>query len=118
MSRAALDLRLEAHRLSITKRYRVRNADQLVKLVDEVGFCFAFTLRTYAEACGMQDVKITQFFGDNAFKQLKEAKKVRDRLTHPKKRVDIIVTEDDLLNVTYGYHWASQFISDIEAMLE
>ncbi len=46
MSRAALDLRLEAHRLSITKRYRVRNADQLVKLVDEVGFCFAFTLRT------------------------------------------------------------------------
>ena len=42
----ALDARLDAHRLAITKRYRVRNADQLVKLVDEVGFCFAFTLRS------------------------------------------------------------------------
>lgn len=43
---AALAERLEAHRLAITKRYRVRNADQLVALVDGVGFCFAFTLRT------------------------------------------------------------------------
>ena len=43
---AALQERLEAHRLAITKRYRVRNADQLVDLVDGVGFCFAFTLRT------------------------------------------------------------------------
>ena len=45
-SAPALDARLEAHRSAITKRHRVRNADQLVKLVDEVGFCFAFTLRT------------------------------------------------------------------------
>ena len=43
---ADLDARLEAHRAAITKRHRVRSADQLVKLVDEVGFCFAFTLRT------------------------------------------------------------------------
>lgn len=42
----ALAARLAAHRAAITKRHRVRNADQLVKLVDEVGFCFAFTLRT------------------------------------------------------------------------
>ncbi len=41
-----LDARLEAHRAAITRRHRVRSADQLVKLVDEVGFCFAFTLRT------------------------------------------------------------------------
>lgn len=43
---AELDARLESHRAGLTKRYRVRSADQLVKLVDEVGFCFAFTLRT------------------------------------------------------------------------
>jgi hypothetical protein len=42
----ALDARLGSHRAAITKRHRVRSADQLVKLVDEVGFCFAFTLRT------------------------------------------------------------------------
>lgn len=34
---------LEQHRASITKRYRVRNGDQLVSFVDEVGMCFAFT---------------------------------------------------------------------------
>jgi len=41
-----LGARLESHRAAIRKQHRVRNADQLVKLVDEVGFCFAFTLRT------------------------------------------------------------------------
>ena len=43
---AGLDARLEAHRAAITRKHRVRSADQLVKMVDEVGFCFAFTLRT------------------------------------------------------------------------
>ena len=42
----ALDARLEAHRAAITRKHRVRSKDQLVKMVDEVGFCFAFTLRT------------------------------------------------------------------------
>ncbi|MBI3521538.1 MAG: winged helix DNA-binding domain-containing protein [Chloroflexi bacterium] len=41
-----LDEALEKHRAEITKKHRVRNADALVKLVDDVGFCFAFTLRT------------------------------------------------------------------------
>ncbi len=34
---------LERHRAGITAKYRVRNADQLVKMVDGVGLCFAFT---------------------------------------------------------------------------
>jgi len=38
-----LDAMLEAHRERITARHRVRNGDQLVKMVDAVGFCFAFT---------------------------------------------------------------------------
>jgi hypothetical protein len=42
----ALAARLESHRALITKAHRVRNADQLVRLVDSLGFCFAFTLRT------------------------------------------------------------------------
>lgn len=36
---------LERHRARVTARRRVRNADQLVALVDDFGFCFAFTLR-------------------------------------------------------------------------
>ena len=41
----ALEARLAAHRQRITRQHRVRNAAQLVRLVDELGFCFAFTLR-------------------------------------------------------------------------
>lgn len=39
----SLDGALERHREQITSRYRVRNADQLVRMVDALGFCFAFT---------------------------------------------------------------------------
>ena len=39
----ALAARLARHRDALTKRHRVRNADQLVAMVDELGFCFAFT---------------------------------------------------------------------------
>src|SRR5260221_12422767 len=35
-----------AHRSRILKAHRVRNATQLVALIDAVGFAFAFTLRT------------------------------------------------------------------------
>ncbi len=35
--------RLASHRASLERAHRVRNAEQLVKLVDALGFCFAFT---------------------------------------------------------------------------
>ncbi len=38
-----LDEVLEKHRAAITAKHRVRNAAQLVKMVDAVGMCFAFT---------------------------------------------------------------------------
>ncbi len=40
---ASLDGALEAHRARIERAHRVRNATQLVAMVDAVGFCFAFT---------------------------------------------------------------------------
>ena len=43
---AKLDEALEAHRAKVNRVHRVRNADQLVTMVDAFGFCFAFTLRT------------------------------------------------------------------------
>jgi len=39
----ALEDVLERHRDAITRQRRVRNAEQLVKLVNELGMCFAFT---------------------------------------------------------------------------
>jgi hypothetical protein len=79
---------------------------------------FAFTLRTYAEAGGMKAADIARFFEDNAFNQLRRAKNVRDRLTHPKKLEDIMVTSADVLDVTNGFNWASRFILDIEEKLK
>jgi len=79
---------------------------------------FAFTLRTYAEAGGMNAADIAKFFGDNAFNQLRRAKNVRDHLTHPKKLSDITVTPADVLDVTNGFNWVSQFILDIENQLK
>lgn len=38
-----LDDLLERHRGALVKEHRVRNADQLVKAVDALGLCFAFT---------------------------------------------------------------------------
>lgn len=38
-----LEERLEAHRERLTAKHRVRNAEQLVKMVDALGMCFAFT---------------------------------------------------------------------------
>lgn len=40
-----LEAALERHREGVRRRHRVRNADGLVKMVDDFGFCFAFTLR-------------------------------------------------------------------------
>src|SRR5256714_8702929 len=37
---------VQRHRERVLKSHRVRNAEQLVKLVDALGFAFAFTLRT------------------------------------------------------------------------
>ena len=60
---------------------------------------------------------IEKFFGDNAFNQLQRAKKVRDRLTHPKQLADITVTPAEVLDVTNAFNWVSEFVSDIEALL-
>jgi hypothetical protein len=79
---------------------------------------FAFTLRTYAEVGGVEAEDIDKFFGDNAFNQLQRAKKVRDRLTHPKQLSDITVTPAEVLDVTNAFNWVRQFVSDIEEKLE
>jgi hypothetical protein len=79
---------------------------------------FAFTLRTYAEAGGMGAADIDRFFGDNAFNQLQRAKKVRDRLTHPKQLGDITVAPAEVLDVTNAFNWVRQFVSDIEDLLK
>lgn len=39
----SLDDALADHRARLTQQHRVRNADQLVKMVDALGICFAFT---------------------------------------------------------------------------
>ena len=42
----AIEKAIAAHREKVLKAHRVRNAGQLVELVEALGFAFAFTLRT------------------------------------------------------------------------
>ncbi|MDP9266533.1 MAG: winged helix DNA-binding domain-containing protein [Chloroflexota bacterium] len=42
----SLEVAVAAYRANVTRRHRVRNADQLVRFVDDCGFVFAFTTRT------------------------------------------------------------------------
>jgi hypothetical protein len=76
----------------------------------------AFTLRTYAEVSGMAASEIDGFFGDNAFNQLQRAKRVRDRLTHPKQLSDVLVAPRDMVDMTNCYHWLVRFISEVEKL--
>jgi hypothetical protein len=77
----------------------------------------AFTLRTYAEVSGMAASDIDGHFGDNDFNQLQRAKRVRDRLTHPKQLSDILVTPRDMVDMTNCYNWLARFISEVEKLL-
>lgn len=74
---------------------------------------FAFSMRTFAEGAGLTNKEIERFFADNCFNLLQRATKVRDRLTHPKKLSDLDVSNDELLEVTNAYGWATQFIATI-----
>src|SRR5439155_690296 len=47
---SSLEDRLAAHRGALTRRHRVRNADQLVAMVDELGFCSQEGRLQYAKA--------------------------------------------------------------------
>jgi hypothetical protein len=76
----------------------------------------AFTLRTYAELSGMAASEINRFFGDDAFNQLQRAKRVRDRLTHPKQLSDILVAPRDIVDTTTCYNWLRRFISEVEKL--
>lgn len=40
---ASLEAALDAHRAKLVRGHRVKTAEQLVRLVDALGFCFAFT---------------------------------------------------------------------------
>jgi hypothetical protein len=74
----------------------------------------AFTLRTYAEVSGMDAAKINGFFSDNAFNQLQRSKRVRDRLTHPKRLDDAKVSKAEVTDVSFAYNWLVRFVSEVE----
>src|SRR5207244_6315648 len=56
---------LDRHRERIAARHRVRTADSLVRMVDELGFCFAFTSETAYPVPGAFDHLGTRSEGRN-----------------------------------------------------
>ncbi|MET0168243.1 MAG: hypothetical protein ABW318_25045, partial [Vicinamibacterales bacterium] len=60
-----------------------------------------FSVRAYAEIVHCKD----NFFSDNGWRQLQDALKVRDRLTHPKQGSDLVVSDDALRACHEAYTW-------------
>lgn len=61
---------------------------------------FAFTVRAFAEIVECKD----DLFGQG-WQHLLEAVKVRDRLVHPKKSSDVLVSDSDMALCREGYKW-------------
>lgn len=61
---------------------------------------FAFSIRSYAEIVGCTE----DIFG-SGWQRLLEAVEIRDRLMHPKRSEDIIVSDENLSACREGYRW-------------
>lgn len=61
---------------------------------------FAFSVRAYAEIVGCTE----DIFG-SGWQRLLEAVELRDRLMHPKKCADIIVSDENISACRDGYQW-------------
>lgn len=80
---------------------------------------FAFSVRAYAEIVQCKD----NIFSDNGWYRLQEALIVRDRLTHPKQKSDLVVSDSDVQSCMEGYKWfvdlvVKKFRASAEAMLK
>jgi hypothetical protein len=74
----------------------------------------ALTLRTLAEVMGKDDRYISHhMFGVNDWRNLKESMKVRDRLTHPKKFTDLIVTDEEKKRCVGAFHWLGGITNEL-----
>jgi hypothetical protein len=67
---------------------------------------FAFSVRAYAEIVHCKD----NLFSDNGWRQLQDALKVRNRLTHPKQSSDLDVSDDDVKACQEGYTWFANLV--------
>lgn len=68
----------------------------------------AFILRSLAKECGTD----ATFFSDHRWERFQRVTKVRDRLTHPKTKADLIVTDDDLVLMRDAVDWYWHAIRD------
>lgn len=61
----------------------------------------AFTLRTLAELNGYGEIDLS----NNGWNELKKSLKVRDRVMHPKKAEDIVISVEELESMMKGLTW-------------
>jgi hypothetical protein len=74
----------------------------------------AFTLRLYAEEAKIN----TDFFGDDRWNDLRQAVRLRHRLTHPKDESDLTVTDEDLNTVAEANKWIANVLRKLADGLE
>ncbi|MDH5217575.1 MAG: hypothetical protein OEX19_07760 [Gammaproteobacteria bacterium] len=86
----------------------IGNNGKITKQSNRVSFIdhFAFSLKAHADVVGYKG----DILADNGWQSLKGALKIRHRLTHPKKSVDVQVTDEDIQLCKSGYNWFSKLI--------
>lgn len=87
---------------TIGKNGKVKERVQKVPFADR----FAFALRVFAGLVKMDK----HIFEDKGWQAIQEALEVRDRLTHPKEKKDLLVSDGDLELCQTGYAWFASLI--------
>jgi len=103
-SRCTLKLDLATLSLLAEKTPTLSDTGKIIKRQQQQSMTphIAFTLRQAAELSG---VDADQFFGDNGWNEFKKAVTLRHRLTHPKSKDDVHVSDDDCEHVGRGLEW-------------
>ncbi|MDQ3704519.1 MAG: hypothetical protein M3437_04725 [Chloroflexota bacterium] len=75
-----------------------------------------FSFRAFVRALG---INFTLNVGEHGWEQLRNGILVRDRITHPKRAEDLIVTDQEVLEILEGQMWfADQFGPCLERAIE
>jgi len=89
----------------ITKGGKIRPRDHKVPFADQ----FAFTLRTFSDALEIEKDPFKEHGWDHFQKTLA----VRDRITHPRLKSDVEISDDDLAICESGLSWFKNLVVEL-----
>lgn len=89
---------LNGKKYEIDDQGRVKEQYLQIKLSNDIKF-------TYAQIINIRDFRLKSEFSDIRWNKIAKTIKVRNRLTHPKKIEDQVVTQDEITECMQAYFW-------------